>query len=100
MKRPDLAAWIVTGLALVGVVACSLCHVPIPDTLTNLATASLGAAAGVSFAGGSSVGDALSALLAKLEGKSSSSSTPAAAPAPLTAEPTTGIIPRVASHAP
>lgn len=97
MKRPDLAAWVVTGVAVAGIIACALLHVPIPDVLVNLSTASLGAAAGVSFAG-SGLGAVLAQLIAKLEGHPASSSKPTL-PAPLTVDPPTGVL-RPAVHRP
>lgn len=107
MKRPDVAAWAVTGLALLLIGACALLHVPIPDVLVNLSTAALGAAAGVSFAGGSGIGDALSSLLGRLEGTapaSSSSTAPASSAAPAaplvgaTSDPAATGVFRVATH--
>ncbi len=52
MRRPELPALVIAGLAVVGIVVLALLRQPIPDVLTLIASTALGAGAGVALPGG------------------------------------------------
>lgn len=99
-SSPVWAAWIITGIGLLGIVACALLHVAIPEALVNLTTAAGGAAAGVSYAGGSGLSDVLAQLVAKLEGLPAPLPPLPAPAAGTTSDPAATGVFRLATHAP
>lgn len=99
LSRPDLAAYALVALCLLVLTVLTVLGKPVPDVVTYLAVTALGVGGGVALQGPAPQ---------IFPPAASSSSTPAAeslpvprpAPVPLTSDPTTGIIPRIASHAP
>jgi hypothetical protein len=94
LARPDLAAYVVVALVVLAVTVLSALHASIPEVLPYIAVGALGVGGGVSMQGASSTSTS-----------STSTSAPAApqqtmAPQALTADPATGVFPRIASHAP
>lgn len=93
LARPDLAAYALAALCVVGIIVCAALKVPAPDFLTFAGTTALGIGGGVSLQG---------ATTAATEPAPAAASVPAprpAAPQPLTSEPATGVF-RAATHAP
>lgn len=98
LSRPDLAAYSLVALCLLVLTVLTVLGKPVPDVVTYLAVTALGVGGGVSLQGPAP----------QMFPPAAPSSTPVAeslpvprpAPVPLTSDPTTGIIPRVASHDP
>lgn len=70
LTRPDLAAYVVVVVCLVGIVVCTALHVPVPDFLQFAGTTALGVGGGV-------------ALQTATNGAPAADPAPAPAPAPL-----------------
>lgn len=96
IARPDLAALALVALCVTGAVVLVALGVAVPDFLTFAGTTALGIAGG-SYLPQPSAQENLQGAAASSSG--STANPPVAAP-PLPYEPTTGIIPRVSTHAP
>lgn len=93
LARPDLAAYGIVALCLVLIAALSALGHPVSDVFQYVAVTALGIGGGVALQ---------APQPAKAADPAADPAPAAAVPAPraVVADPTTGIIPRVASHAP
>jgi hypothetical protein len=88
LSRPELPALVIAGVAVLGIVLLAVLRQPIPDVLTLIASTALGAGAGQALPGLRDTAPAAAPV-----------AVPApvpAAPAPLYAEPSTGVFGRIA----